>query len=204
MKTILLFFVAYLSFSNGAECQETARTQAPSQSLADQQTEIRDLLGRLQPNPKSSSLHNQLAVLYAASGDSVRFEKEINVAIELEPKDPINYYQASLVYGRTGQKKKQVVMLEKAIALDSHNPVFRFDRARAYEVKGMRDRAKQEYLEAKRLLSTGIQTGEKSQADHVLHKARIIEGTYYDSFNNAYSVENLAAGIEKALGRIAN
>jgi tetratricopeptide (TPR) repeat protein len=204
MKTIVLFITVYLSFSAAAPCQQGVRNQASSQSPTDQQAEIRDLLSKLQTNPKSSFLHNQLAVLYSASGNLAGFEKEINIAIELEPMDPINYFQAAVVYGRNRDEKKQILMLEKAIKLDPHNPVFRFERARAYEVKGLHHRAKQEYLEARQLLAHGVQTGKESQADHVLRNARIVEGTYYDSFNNAYSVENLAAGIEKALLRVAD
>jgi tetratricopeptide (TPR) repeat protein len=205
MKTILLLIVfASLSLGRAANCQEVAQTEPSSKSLTDDQAEIRDLLGKLKANPKSSSLHNQLAVLYGTTGNLDGFEKEINTAIELEPKDPINYFQASLVYGRNGQGKRQILMLEKAIALDSHNPVFRFERARIYEVKGIRNRAKQNYLRARQLLVVGIQKGKEFESDRVLRNSRVVEGTYYDSFNNAYSVENLAAGIEKGLLRISD
>ena len=205
MKTVLFFIIfASLPFDMLAECQETGRMQPSSQSATNVQAEISDLLGKIQANPRSSSLHNQLAVLYGANGNLIGFEKEINAAIELEPKDPINYFQASLEYGRDGQQKKQILMLEKAIALDSHNPVFRFERAHVYENKGMHSPAKQEYLKARELLAAGIQVGRESEADHVLRDSRVVKGTYYDSYNNAYSVENLETGIEKALRRVSD
>ena len=92
MKTVLFFIIfASLPFDMLAECQETGRMQPSSQSATNVQAEISDLLGKIQANPRSSSLHNQLAVLYGANGNLIGFEKEINAAIELEPKDPINY-----------------------------------------------------------------------------------------------------------------
>jgi tetratricopeptide (TPR) repeat protein len=205
LRPILLFIVlANLPLSITVRCQEVAPAEPSSKSQTDEQAEIRDILGKLRANPKSPYLHNQLAVLYAATGNLSEFEKEINAAIELEPKDPINYFQASLVYGRNRQEKKQIMMLDKALALDPRNPVFRFERARILEVKGISNRARQDYLEAKKLLAAAIQEGHKLDSDHVLRDSRVVEGTYYDSFNNAYSVENLAAGIEKGLARIGD
>jgi tetratricopeptide (TPR) repeat protein len=200
MKTILLLVaIANLSLSISAGCHEGAPGPSQSESQADEQTEVTEVLNKLRANPNSSFLHNQLAVLYGADGNFSGFEKEIKTAIKLQPRDPINYFQASLVYGRNGQQQKQIAMLEKAIAMDSQNPVFRFERARVYESEGLPDRAKKNYIKAKQLLLAAVERGKTSTADHVQRDFRAVGGTYYDSFNNAYSVENLEAGVEKAV-----
>jgi tetratricopeptide (TPR) repeat protein len=205
MKTILFVVaiaIAHLPLNISAECLERAPEPSKSKSQTDVQAEIQELLSKLQTNPNSSFLHNQLAILYGDSGNFSGFVKEMNTAIKLQPKDPINYFQASLTYGQNGRQEKQVAMLEKAIALDSNNPVFRFERARIYESKGRPDRAKKNYLDAKQLLAA-VERGNVSTADHVLRDSRAVKGTYFDSFNNAYTVEHLEADIEKALARIS-
>jgi tetratricopeptide (TPR) repeat protein len=141
--------------------------------------------------------------LYSDSGNFSGFVKEINTAIKLQPKDPINYFQASLTYGENGHHEKEVAMLEKAIALDSQNPTFRFRRAQIYGSEGLPDRAKKNYLDAKQLLAAAVERGNRSAADHVLRDSRVVKGTYNDSFNNAYTVEHLTADIEKALTRVS-
>jgi tetratricopeptide (TPR) repeat protein len=201
--TLLLILLTNLFLGLAMEHQEGTPAKPSLSSTTDDREEIRDLLRKLQANPKSPYLHNQLAVLYGSDGNMAGFEKQINIAIELEPMDPINYFQASLVYGRSGQKNKQRLMLEKALARDPSNPVFHFELGRICEREGKRARAKKEYLEAKRLLAIAVRRGRESNSDHVLRDFRVVEGTYYDSFNNAYSVENLRLGIEKALARIS-
>ena len=159
-------------------------------------------MAQIQANPGAAHLHNQLAALYVASDNFAGFKKEINTAIRLEPKDPINYFQASLVYGRKGLKKSRIAMLNKAIALDSENPVFRFEHARLCDAIGDRVRAKEDYVKAKELLAVAIERGNKSRSDHVLRASRAAGGAYYDSFENAYSVENLEASIDKELAQM--
>jgi tetratricopeptide (TPR) repeat protein len=204
MKTILLLFVtACLSSGAPAGRQAVGQGSSKSRSQTDVQAEIHELLRKLQTNPNSSFLHNQLAILYSDNGNFAGFVKEMNTAIKLEPKDPINYFQASLTYGRNGQYEKQSAMLEKAIALDSNNPVFRFERARIYESKGRPDRAKKDYLDAKQLLAAAVERGNMSVADHFLRDSRAVKGSYLDTFNNAYTVEHLQEDIEKALTRIS-
>jgi tetratricopeptide (TPR) repeat protein len=204
MKTILrLITIASLSLSISAGCQEGAPEPSKSNLRTDEQVEIQELLGKLQTDPNSSYLHNQLAILYSDSGSFSGFVKEINTAIKLQPKDPINYFQASLTYGENGHHEKEVAMLEKAIALDSQNPTFRFRRAQIYGSEGLPDRAKKNYLDAKQLLAAAVERGNRSAADHVLRDSRVVKGTYYDSFNNADTVEHLTADIEKALTRVS-
>jgi tetratricopeptide (TPR) repeat protein len=196
---IIIMWSAFCATLLGSQ----AKVDVPPSSGQDIQSEIRDLEAKVQANPRSAHLHNQLAALYAAIDDFSGFKKEIGTAITLEPKDPINYFQASLVYGRKGLVQEQRAMLKKAIALDSQNPVFWLERARLCQAAGDRARAKHYYLKAKQLLAAAIARGQRSRSNHVPPASKVVGGTYYDSRHNAYSVENLDTSIDKELARLS-
>jgi len=175
-----------------------ANDKTALQPETDVKAQIQDLLTKLRKEPRSASLHNQLAVVYGTSGNFTGFETEIHAAMKLEPRNPINFSQASFIYGLAGQKDKEGLMLQKAMSLDPKNPVFRFQRARLLEATGRSEEAHRDYLDARRLLAEAEERGRVASR---VQQSRVEGGTYYDSFNNAYSVENLPAGIERGLER---
>jgi hypothetical protein len=147
----------------------------------------------LSRNPDSAFLHNQAAVAYDALGDFENFDREIHIAIKLEPENPINCYMAYAVYKRRGLGKQQLSVLERALKIDPGNPFGHYEKAGILEDQKNWVGALAEYETTKRLLETL-----KSDSDRIKSNT----WTYVDPRGNPYDVKWEVSHIDDDLVRI--
>lgn len=107
---------------------------------------------QLESNPNSAFLHNQVAIAYDALGDFEAFDREIKMAIKLDPGNPIDWYQAYAVYKRRHLKEKSVIALERALQIDPANPFGHYEKAGIFEDTRQWRQALKEYETTQQLL----------------------------------------------------
>lgn len=165
------------------------------------QSEIAALEKQLVTSPKSASLHEQMAVLLAAKGDHEAAEKETDVALRLDPNNPILFIEAAQRYSTQGMKPKAIETLNRAVAIDPRNPLSHFFLGVMYERQSNSDLALEEYRETKRLIDTlSLPTPSPDVRN------RIIKGTngetwYHDAFGKDYLLDEIMVPLKKKLSK---
>jgi len=127
-----------------AACGQTVnRVQAGQQAASDggthkvAQVDWRAQLAatqkQLEREPNSSFLHGQAAVAYDALGDFENFDREIQMAMKLDPGNAMPCYMAYAVYKRRHLRDKAGSVLEAALKTDPGNPFGHYEKAAALE-----------------------------------------------------------------------
>lgn len=160
-----------------------------------QEDQITVLEARLRENPNSSSLNNQLAILYAGVANWAKADEHLAIAMKLNPDDPLNYFDAALVSERRGIRDKEAEYLKKAIQTDHRNPVFHYKLSEVYRDIGDHAAAQSELSAARRILA-GLP---KVEAKGAVPRNAISHGIYYDQMGNSYPLIGIAKSDRKAL-----
>jgi tetratricopeptide (TPR) repeat protein len=117
----------------------------------DWQAQVAELKKRLAGDPNSAFLHNQIAVAYNALGDSPNSDREIRIAMKLNPDDPSDCYTAFAFYQQRHLKNKEMSVLKKALEIDPGNAFGHYERAGLLEDEKKWTDALTEYQATKRL-----------------------------------------------------
>ena len=169
---------------------ESKQQSQSSDTNKDIQSSINDLEGKLKKEPNSAFLHNQIAMLWNAAGNFAKFEEEIHKAIALEPRDPINYSAAAEVYGSRQRYNDQKQMLLEALRHDPCNPLLRYELGARYEREGRSEAATRQFKRAQAAMRAA-RFKDHGSDDCFRAPSRIEGNTYYDRFNNAFSIDHL-------------
>lgn len=154
---------------------------------------LADIQKRLTKDPNSAFLHNQAAVAYDALGDFGNFDREINIAMKLEPDKSIHCYMAYAVYKRRHFRDKQISVLEKALQIDPGNPMGHYEKAGIFEDDKKWADALAEYQTTKRLLEW-VKADQKNFHNN--------NWTYLDRRGNPYDVSSEITHIEEDMHRV--
>jgi len=186
-----------------SSCGQTAHTQREPQNSGkdspdkvvqvDWPAQLADIQARLIRDPNSAFLHNQAAVAYDALGDFDNFDREINLAMKLEPDNSIDCYVAYAVYKRRHLRDKQILVLGKALQIDPGNPMGHYEKAAIFEDDRKWVDALAEYQTTKRLLDWV-----RSDQKHFHNNS----WTYLDRRGNPYDVSWQITYIEDDLRRV--
>lgn len=177
-------------------CRGGTQTAGRNKDTPNVDAEIAKIKEQLKAAPNSSDLHSQLSALAAIKGDWDTFEREIAIAIRLDPNRATNYFGAAEVYRQRGLTNKAFDMMKSAVAVDPQNPLSHFFLGLLYERQASSAEAKLEYQETKRLLDALRSPGRKS--------GNRIEGNiYYDRLGNTYVlIDNLDELLQKRLSHV--
>jgi tetratricopeptide (TPR) repeat protein len=159
----------------------------------DWRAQLADIQKRLKEDPNSPFLHNQAAVAYDALGDFDNFDREIHLAMKLEPENSINYYMAYGVYKRRHLRDKQISVLEKALQIDPDNPIGHYEKAAIFEDDKKWADALTEYQTTKTLLERV-----KSDPDNFRNNS----WTYRDGNGNIDDVSWVVIHIDRDINRV--
>lgn len=107
---------------------------------------------KLEGDPNSSFLHGQAAVAYDALDDFENFDREIQLAMRLDPENTMPCYMAYAVYKRRYLEDKATSVLQTALKIDPRNPFGHYEKAAALENSKVYKGALKEYRTAKELL----------------------------------------------------
>lgn len=162
---------------------------------------IVDLKKQLEASPGSSSLHGELASMLAAKGDWEHSDKEMSTAIELDPRDATLYIGAAQSYRARGMKGKGIEMLNRALIIDTQNPLSHFFLGVMYEGQSEPGKALAEFHETKRLIDTLSLPASSPDL-----RNRIIRGTddqtwYRDQFGKEYRLDDILKPLAKKLSQ---
>jgi tetratricopeptide (TPR) repeat protein len=91
------------------------------------------------------SAHTKLAMLQLAQGDTTSALTEMDLAVQLQPNDPVLHYNYATVLIRAGRDGEAATQLTKAIAADPFYPAPHFLMARIADVEQYTDDAVKEY-----------------------------------------------------------
>jgi tetratricopeptide (TPR) repeat protein len=139
----------------------------------------------IEKNPKSAFWHNQAGVAYDALGDFESAVKELKLASALDPSNPNGDYALYALYKRKRMHPEMRQMVLDALEKDPNNPVGRFEFAYILEEDKHWADSLREYQVAKRLTAT-------------------VKGPMYiDARGNAYDVDGVREGVDKAIDRVA-
>jgi tetratricopeptide (TPR) repeat protein len=178
---VVLLGSILLSCSKGEEDKKSEGTLI-TQTFFSLQMEFDATRIVLERHPNSSSLHNQMAILYLEKGMERSFMKEIQKAVEGEPENPINYFLLSVYYKEKGMIDKAIEECKKVIEKDTFNPSAYYLLGGLYERKGLLKDSLSAYQKAKKYLPKE-------------------EITYYDSFGGAYGL-NFRFIIDEDIKRV--
>ena len=131
--------------------------------------------------PNSSLLHNQMAIQYLARGMEGKFRDEMQKAIKIEPKDPINYFFLATYYRDSDMIADAIRECSKGLEKDNANPWGFYMLGELYERIGTLHEAL--YVYKKALINTPK------------------GNCYYDSAGNAYSL-NFQYSLRDKIKRI--
>jgi cytochrome c-type biogenesis protein CcmH/NrfG len=163
--------------------------------------EIARLKKQLKVSPKSSSLHEQLAAMLAGKGDWAESDKEMNLAIRLDPHNPVLLIEAAQGYSERSLMPKAIEMLRRAVAIDPKNPLPHFVLGVKYERQSDSTNAMTEYREAQRLIDTlsestqtpGFRNRIVSDSDHQVW--------YIDQFDKHYLLNDILGPLKRKLSK---
>jgi tetratricopeptide (TPR) repeat protein len=187
-----LNWLSWLLLISTLACHGQTQKTDGKNPVPDVKSEMAKIREQLKAAPDSSELHAQWSALAAAKGDWDTSEREISIAIRLDPNRVTNYFGAAEVFRHRGLTSRAFEMLRSAIAVDPQNPLSHFFLAVLYERTSDIPKAKVEYRETQKLLaalrSPGIRGGNR------------IEGTtYYDKLGNTYLLDDLDKRVDKHL-----
>jgi Tfp pilus assembly protein PilF len=84
-----------------------------------------DLLIAAALEPRRAELRSYLGKAYTAAGDDTRAAKELNLAKQLDPKDPTAYLYSALLNQRNNEVNDAIRDVEKSQALNNNRSVYR-------------------------------------------------------------------------------
>lgn len=164
MKTKHIFVAALLScvefvFACGkrppstiTETQSTSSAPQHKVVHVDWQAQIAELKKQLARDPNSAFLHNQIAAAYNALGDFPNSDREIHIAMQLDPDDPNDCYLAFAFYKQRHLRDKELSVLERALQIDPGNAFGHYEKAALLEDDKKWADALAEYQTTKRLV----------------------------------------------------
>jgi Tfp pilus assembly protein PilF len=159
----------------------------------DWRAELAERQKRLERDPNSAFLHNQVAVAYDALGDFDNFDREIQTAIKLDPSNSIDCYVAYAVYKRRHLQEKALSVLEKALQIDPANPLGHYEKAGLLEDAMEWQLALKEYETAQQLLQDVKSNPQNFQQN---------SWYYTDARANPYDVGSLESSIANDIARV--
>jgi tetratricopeptide (TPR) repeat protein len=159
----------------------------------DWHAKLATLQKELARDPNSAFLHNQAAVAYDALGDFESFDREIHIAMKLEPRNPIDCYVAYAVYKRRRLREKQRSVLERALEIDPGNPFGHYERAGMLEDEKKWADALAEYETTKTLLDKVMRNSERQN---------FTSWSYVDPTGAPYDVTFERAHIDDDIARV--
>jgi tetratricopeptide (TPR) repeat protein len=148
---------------------------------------------QLETDPNSSFLHGQAAVAYNALGDFQSFDREIRVAMKLDPENPMPCYMAYAVYKQKHLKERQIPVLDAALKNDPNNPFGHYERAYILEDSKELRQALREYETVAKLIKQV-----KSEPSNFKHG----RWQYTDSHGNPFDVSLQSSHIDKDIARV--
>jgi tetratricopeptide (TPR) repeat protein len=138
----------------------------------------------IEKNPKSAFWHNQAGVAYDGLGDFENAVKELKLATNLEPSNPIQNYVLFALYKRKGMHSAEREVLLDALEQDPNNPLGHFEFAFVLEKEKYWADSLREYQSAKVLVAS-------------------VKGPVYtDPLGNPYEVDAVRASVDKAIDRV--
>jgi tetratricopeptide (TPR) repeat protein len=138
----------------------------------------------IEKNPKSAFWHNQAGVAYDGLGDFENAVKELKLATNLEPSNPIHNYVLFALYKRKGMHSAEREVLLDALEQDPNNPLGHFEFAFVLEKEKYWADSLREYQSAKVLVAS-------------------VKGPVYtDPLGNPYEVDAVRASVDKAIDRV--
>jgi tetratricopeptide (TPR) repeat protein len=139
----------------------------------------------IEKNPKSAFCYNQAGVAYDALGDFENAIKELKLASNLDPSNPIDDYALYALYKRRGMHPEQREVLLNALENDPKNPFGRFEFAFVLEKEKRWADSLREYQTAKLLVAS-------------------VKGPIYtDPRGNPYDIDGVRENVDKAIDRVA-
>jgi tetratricopeptide (TPR) repeat protein len=179
-------------------CNGHGQKPAPPVGVED---EIAQLRKQLESSPASASLHGQLAAMLAARGDWQESDREMGVAMQLDPDDAMLSIEAAQGYRVRGMADKAIALLKHSIEIDSKNPLTHFNLALIYEPRHDSEAATAEFRETERLINDLSLPASSPDP-----RNRIIKGThgeiwYHDQFGKDYLLNGIVQPLQKKLGR---
>jgi tetratricopeptide (TPR) repeat protein len=138
----------------------------------------------IEKNPKSAFWHNQAGVAYDGLGDFENAVKELKLATNLEPSNPIQNYVLFALYKRKGMHSAEREVLLDALEQDPNNPLGHFEFAFVLEKEKYWADSLREYQSAKVLVAS-------------------VKGPVYtDPLGNPYEVDAVRESVDEAIDRV--
>jgi tetratricopeptide (TPR) repeat protein len=205
MKAQLLLAMGALSVQLMLSCSkqsEPPRTQNPTVNNEpqhkvlnlDPQALLNGIRKNLKLDPQNASLHGQAASLYDSVDDFKSFEREIQIAMRLDPGNPMDYYIAYAVYKRRHLREKQASALETALKLDPANPFGHYQKAGMSENDKDWQKALEEYRATQEFLQRVVQSDP--------HNFQNNRWMYVDKRGNPFDVTYEESHIADDISRI--
>lgn len=116
--------------------------------------EIAKLKTQVEKSPDDASLHGQLAIVLSWKGDWEGSDREANIAMKLDPHNPVLCIEAAERYRVRGLTDKEAEMMNRAVTADPQNPLSHFFLGVMYERRADAEKAMAEFAETKRLIDT--------------------------------------------------
>lgn len=135
-----------------AETDKAAKESQHKVVQVDWRAQLADIQEKLVKSPNSAFLHNQAAVAYDALDELENFDREIHIAMKLDPGNPSDAYAAYAVYKRRHLRDKQTSALEQALQADPSNPTGHYEKGSMLEDDKKWVEALAEYQITKRLV----------------------------------------------------
>lgn len=202
LKLFLIALCAYGQFMSAcgqtdhhvqAEAQNTPKESQRKTVQVDWRAQLTDIQKQLAKNPSSAFLHNQAAVAYDALDDFEGFDREIHIAMKLDPGNPSDVYAAYAVYKRRQLRDKRTLALEQALQADPNNPTGHYEKASMFEDDKKWVEALAEYQITKML---GDQV--KANPDNFKNN----HWTYVDLRGNPFDISWETAHIDDDIARV--
>src|SRR5271169_4445121 len=134
-------------------CCLTTTAQQTSVTV-DWNAELAKAKAGIEKDPKSAFWHNQAGVAYDGLGDFENAVKELKLASNLEPSNPITDYVLYALYKRRGMHSEEREVLLDALEKDGKNPLGHFEFGFILEKEKYWADSLREYQSAKALVAS--------------------------------------------------
>ena len=150
----------------------------------DWKAELAKAKAGIEKDPKSAFWHNQAGVAYDGLGDFENAVKELKLASNLEPSNPITDYVLYALYKRRGMHSEEREVLLDALEKDGKNPLGHFEFGFILEKEKYWADSLREYQSAKALVAS-------------------VKGPVYtDPLGNPYDVDGVREAVDKSIDRV--
>jgi tetratricopeptide (TPR) repeat protein len=183
---------------SGQGTQDVAPKHAAKHVQVDWHAKLEKLQKQLAHDPRSAFLHGQAAVAYDALGDVSNFEKQIDLAMDLDRKSPTYCYWAYAVYKRRNLTEQATAVLNRALEIDPNNPLGHYERGATFERKGAWRSALAEYQLTKRLLEVA-----KRNTNGFYYRGPSTIGSDAGYYDVTYIKENIDEDVARMRAAVA-